>query len=258
MPLDPDLLLFWAKKAAALLVLPPLGPLLLIMLGLLRRGRGRRLAWLGLASAWFFSAPATVGWMLDALERTPSPTMDQLSGAQAIVILAGGQRRHAPAFGGATVNALSLERLRYGARLARRTGLPVLVSGGRVRNDRRPEADLMAESMAADFGLAVRWRETESRDTAENARNSAALLSPAGIRRVVLVTHAAHMARAQARFEASGLSVVPAPTAWLGDPDGNIGARDLLPTPRAAFAGWYAAHEWLGRLAYALRDRLRG
>ena len=90
MPLDPDLLLFWAKKAAALLVLPPLGPLLLIMLGLLRRGRGRRLAWLGLASAWFFSAPATVGWMLDALERTPSPTMDQLSGAQAIVILAGG------------------------------------------------------------------------------------------------------------------------------------------------------------------------
>lgn len=253
--MDPDLLLFWAKKSAALLVLPPLGPMLVIMLGLLRGSRGRWLAWCGLACAWLFSAPASVGWMLDALEAVPLPTAGQLADTQAIVILAGGQRRYAPEFGGATVNALSLERLRHGARLARRTGLPVLVSGGRVRDDRRPEAELMAEALAEDFGVVARWLDTESRDTGENARNSASLLAADGIRRIVLVTHAAHMARARASFEATGLAVLPAPTAWLGDPDRERDALDLLPTPRAAFAGWYAAHEWLGRLAYSLRER---
>ena len=252
MPLDPDLLLFWAKKGVALLVLPPLGPLLLILLGLLRGARGRRLSWIGLACAWFFSAPITVGWMLAPLEAVPSPTTEQLAESQAIVILAGGQRRHAPEFGGPTVSAVSLERLRYGARLARQSGLPLLVSGGPVRDDRRPEAELMAEALADDFGLAAHWREIESRDTAENARNSAVLLAADGIHRIVLVTHAAHMARARSSFEAHGLTVVPAPTAWLGGPRGERGLLDLLPTPRAAYAGWFAAHEWLGRIAYAL------
>ena len=48
----------------------------------------------------------------------------------AIVILSAGRRTYAPEFGGETVDALALERLRYGADVARQTQLPVLVSGG--------------------------------------------------------------------------------------------------------------------------------
>ena len=41
-------------------------------------------------------------------------------------------------------------------------------------------------------------------------------LEAAGVRRILLVTHAMHMKRARDAFEAAGLEVVPAPTAWLG------------------------------------------
>ncbi len=250
MPLDPDLILFWAKKLAALVILPPLGPLLLITLGL---WRGRKaLAWLGLASAWFLSAPLSVGWMLSGLEPAQPGDMAAMRSADAIVILAGGQRRFAPEYGDATVNAYSLERIRYGARLARETGLPVMVTGGTVR-EAQPEAVLMREALVTDFGITPRWVEVSSRDTADNAGFSARILSADGVQNIVLVTHAAHMPRAGQAFREAGLAVIEAPTAWQGNPQaGAFDPVDLLPTPRGALSGWYAAHEWLGRLAHGL------
>lgn len=258
MPAELALSLFWAKKALAVTLLPPLGPMLLVLLGLWRsraqRQRGRGLIWLGLALMLVFSTPASVGWMLHRLETEPPVRSEDLARAEAIVILAGGQRRYAPEYGGSSVSALSLERLRYGARLARASGLPVMVSGGRV-DDPQPEAELMRTALEEDFGVAVRWTETASRDTAENARNCALLLRRDGIGRIALVTHAVHMPRARSAFERSGLEVIAAPTAWQAGPFEGFEADDLVPTPRAAHAGWYAAHEWLGRLAYRLMDR---
>lgn len=258
--LDPDLILLWAKKLVSLAVLPPLAPMLIILLGLwmARRGRrgGLRVAWLGLALMVLLSTPASVAWMLSGLETAPPLTMEQARRAQAIVILAGGQRRYAPEFGGPTINALSLERLRYGARLARQTGLPVLVTGGTLR-EQRAEAELMREALEQDFGIAVKWTEPASRDTRENARNSARTLAGTAFKRILLVTHAAHMTRAQQEFSAAGFEVIAAPTAWQSAPqDEELELRDFVPTPRAAFAGWYAAHEWLGRLAYWITSRL--
>jgi len=257
MPFDAALILFWAKKLAALALLPPLGPLLLILAGLWLGGRARRLAWLGLAAAWFCSAPLTVGWMLSGLEQVRPVSAEALAKAGAIVILAGGQRRFAPEYGGATINAYSLERLRYGARLARASGLPILLSGGPVREE-RAEAELMAEALQQDFGLRARWVETRAMDTADNAAMSARLLAADGIGTVALVTHAAHMPRARRDFEAAGLAVVEAPTAWQGDPADAFELLDLLPTPRAALSGWYASHEWLGGLAARAGRVLRG
>ncbi|MCB1888534.1 MAG: YdcF family protein [Rhodocyclaceae bacterium] len=252
MPFDPDLILFWAKKLAALAILPPLGPLLLIAAGLWRGARGRGLAWSGLAAAWFLSTPATVGWMLSGLEATRPVTDEALASAEAIVILAGGQRRYAPEFGGSTVNAYSLERVRYGARLARETGLPVMVSGGTAREE-TAEAIWMRDALVTDFGVTPRWIEAGSLDTSDNAEFSARLLRDDGIQVIALVTHAAHMPRAASAFRDAGLGVVEAPTAWQGNPAGGpFDPKDLLPTPRAALSGWYAAHEWLGRLVHRL------
>jgi uncharacterized SAM-binding protein YcdF (DUF218 family) len=57
-----------------------------------------------------------------ALGRTSPLDLAQVSNAQAIVILGGGVRREAPEYGGATLGGITLERVRYGARLARTTG----------------------------------------------------------------------------------------------------------------------------------------
>ena len=255
MPPDIDLILLYAKKLLSVAVLPPLAPMLIILVGLWLARRGRRsgpaVVWGGLLTMYFFTMPLSVNWMLGELETSTPLTAKQAREAQAIVILAGGQRRYAPEFGGATVNALSLERLRYGARLARQTGLPVLVSGGTIRDD-TAESTLMRDALERDFGVPVRWTESASRDTRENARHSAQLLANNRIGTILLVTHAAHMARASAEFEAAGLRVIAAPTAWQSAPFDGIEPADFIPTPRAAYGGWYAAHEWLGRVAYGI------
>ena len=81
---------------------------------------------------------------------------------------------------------------------------------------------------------------------------SAPLLKAAGVRRVLLVTHAAHMPRTRAEFESQGIEVVAAPTAWLGNLDTSDQVLTSLPSASSAYAGWYAMHEWLGLLAARL------
>ena len=61
----------------------------------------------------------------------------------------------------------------------------------------------MAEVARDEFGLTLRWVEPASRDTHENAVDTLALLQPAGVREVVLVTHGAHMPRALREFRAA-------------------------------------------------------
>lgn len=244
--------MFWIKKTIAALVLPPFGPLLLILLGLLLIGRwpriGKGLAWTGLIGALFFSTPLTVSRILAPLERVPPLSAEAIRGAGAIVILAGGKRSNAPEYGGQTVSRLSLERVRYGARLAKTTGLPILVSGGIVLSG-PPEAELMKTALEQDFGAKVRWVEASSRDTGENAQFSAAILQKAGIHRVLLVSHAVHMARAQTEFAHAGIETIAAPTGFFGKPtDSAIELQDLIPNASAAYAGWISSHEWLGNL----------
>ena len=252
MPFDPTLLAFWAKKLIAVLILPPAAPLVLIGLGLLF-SRLRKLAWLGWLYAMATSVPMAVAWLATPLEPSGPAALDQVRGTGAIVILGAGVRSHAPEMGGPTVSALALERLRYGARLARETGLPILVSGGAPQDD-IVEAHLMREVLEQEFQVPVRWMEDASLDTRDNARRSARLLRAAGIERVTLVTHAAHMRRAQAAFEAAGLRVTPAPTVWISGGEGDASWSDVVPTPRGAYEGWYAVHEWVGGLAYRVSE----
>lgn len=245
--------MFILKKIIAGLILPPFGSLLLITFGLilsLRRPRaGRLVAACGVAIALALCSSAPVGLLLDGLETAPPFDMKDLDRADAIVILAGGTRSYAPEFDGETVNGLTLERERYGARLARHSKLPVMVTGGAPTGG-VAEGDLMKLSLEEDFGVAVRWVESRSRDTRENADYCAKVLLPGGYRRIVLVTHAAHMRRSVEAFQAAGFQVLPAPTAHLLNRAPRNESLSVMPSMRNAFAGWYATHEWLGLLAY--------
>lgn len=252
--------MLYLKNILSALVLPPLGPLMLVALGLLLLGRlprvGRIVAWSGVVVGIAMITPASVGKLLDGLEDIPVVEPESLAGADAIVILSGGLRDYAPEYGGSTVNRITLERARYGARLARQSGLPVLVSGGtpsRQANTRGPgEAQLMKQVLEEDFRVPVKWVEGRSLDTRQNADFSAQMLLPAGVKRVVLVTHAAHMPRSVEAFEHAGLAVIPAPTAFFGGRGKNNNALPSLPGINSAYAGGYAAHEWVGILAYRL------
>ena len=198
-------LIFW-KSVIKALVLPPTGLLLVILAGLWMARKGRRLG-LALAGGGALALLAlAVPLVAVALVKTldpPAPFDGRTAGAGAIVIVGGGARRMAPEYGADTVNALSLERVRYGARVARTTGLPVLVTGGAPQGF-SSEASLMQRALEEDFGVQVQWIESESLDTRENAMLSARILRSHGIHKAVLVTHAFDMKRAAAEFRDAG------------------------------------------------------
>lgn len=249
--------MFLLKKIVAALVLPPAGPLLVAATGLWlcrRRPRfGHVLVALGLGMLLLFSTPWIASELLRSLPVVSPPTPEQLAKAQAIVVLGGGSYQNAPEYGGDTVNAAGLERLRYGAHLARRTGLPVGLAGGAPMGG-TPEAELMREVLETDFRVAVRWTETASRDTNENAAFLAPQLGKAGVTRIVLVTHASHMRRAQAAFEKHGLTIVPAATGYAPPFRGDV--LHWLPNASALNSSQIALHEWLGILAASASDVL--
>ena len=207
--------LIFAKALAKALVLPPTGPLLIALVGvaLLRRAPrlGRALTAFGLLVLLLLCMPVVSNLLTLPFDR-PAFEASDAAGAQAIVILGGGTRRDAPEYAGDTLGRLTLERVRYGARVVKLTRLPALVSGGRLLGARQSEAKLMSEALLAEYGVPVRWNENRSRNTHENAQFSAALLKQDGVRRIVLVAHAIDMPRAIAEFAAAGIEVVPAAT----------------------------------------------
>ena len=249
---------FLFKNLLGTLLLPPAnGLLLLLVAGIFRRRRWAfGLALIGGALLFLQSLPIVAGNLIAPLEARAGGVFVSAQGARAIVVLGSGLRRDAPEYGSDTVNERSLVRLRYGTTLARRLQLPVLIAGGVPQQASRSEADVMAAIAEREFGVPVRWKESESRDTADNAKMSAQILVPAGIGRVVLVTQAFHMPRARQLFEAAGLEVIPAPTDFKGPGDGPPVVYDFLPQARAIQTSYYALHEWLGLAWIALAAKL--
>lgn len=237
------------RKIVASLVLPPTGPLLCALLGLmlLRRSRrvGQALAWLGVGSLLAFCLPVVATWLAETVGGGQPLDPNKPVTAQAIVVLGGGMRPNAAEYGGDTLGQLTLERTRYGAFLARRTGLPLLVTGGVVRKG-TPEAELMRNALQQEFNTPVRWVENQSRNTRENARYSAQQLKAEGLSHVLLVTHLFDVRRARLEFESAGLQVTPAPTGSGQHTPQPMELGDFLPSASALRTSYYACYELLG------------
>lgn len=244
--------LFWLKYSVKLLVLPPLAPLLLALAGLGIAGRhpraGRRIALAGVVALWVLATPAVADFLVRLLDRSPPLHIaSATANAQAIVILGGGTRFHAPEYGGATVSPITLERVRYGAYLARVTRLPVLVSGGPTQGA-PPEAILMRNVLVHEFGVPVRWMETHARNTHENAVDSAKMLAADGVHRIVLVGNSFDFPRSRKEFEAQGIDVMPAPIA--APPPVPTRVTDFLPTAGGLQQSYYAIYEMLANVLF--------
>jgi uncharacterized SAM-binding protein YcdF (DUF218 family) len=241
------------------LILPPANLFLLILIGLLIWRRwpraGRIAAGTGLALLAFLSTNAGASFFVAPLERMSVPlTAPEATGAQAIVVLAAGRLEQAPEYGGRDIpDYVALARVRYAAHLQRRTGLPVLVSGG--VGAREPANGAMADAMAAalreDFGVPVKWIEGRSRDTFENAAYSAAMLRRDGIHRILLVTDAMHMPRSAAAFQRQGLDVLGAPTMFFSRQPLRLHA--WVPSAEGMRRSWYAIYELIGIAWYRIR-----
>lgn len=239
-----------------LLLLPPALLCWLGLMALLLAWRGWRimatlLALVAIIGNYALMTPVGANAISAPLERRVTALNDLAqipsAGYQAIVVLGGGRYDAAPEFAGQdTMNAEMLMRLRYAARVQRATQLPLLVTGGSPLGKTHDEASLMAQTLREDFQVPVRWQERLSRTTEENAELSSAMLAPLGIKRIVLVSHASHLPRAQAQFEAAGFQVLAAPTGFTTE---GAHCRPIIcytPQHGALLESRRALHEWLG------------
>jgi uncharacterized SAM-binding protein YcdF (DUF218 family) len=234
------------KPVLTALLLPPVPMLLLVLLGWGLSGRrrvlGGMMVLLSCVALWLGCCTA-VGRVLERqVLRPPEPISDadlaqlklgnsgqakaRSAPTAAIVVLGGGRVSRARELGMADLKPASIERLRYGVRLARQTGLPLAFSGGIGWSDSSgaqsesvlSEAEIAARVGEEEFLKPLRWVESRSRDTRENAQRTVALLRADGVQQIVLVTHAWHMPRALRAFEdaaAGSLRITPAPMGYL-------------------------------------------
>ena len=239
-----------------ILLMPPAGLLWVVVLGFIvlkpRRRLGKALLAIGFAGLFLLSLPVVGGGLIAGLEAA-EPAAGAGGNAPepgAIIVLgADGERTPDPEVG-AEPGPLSMQRLAGAAQKARKTGLPVLITGGSVGQDQPPVAELMATAFKDVFGLPVRWQETLSLNTCENAKFSADILRRDGIASAYVVTHAWHMPRALLSFARAGYRVIAAPL--NAEVNESNGIYDYLPHTTAWLRSFYAIHEWVGLLAYRL------
>jgi uncharacterized SAM-binding protein YcdF (DUF218 family) len=183
--------------------------------------------------------------LLTSYAPISNPALDQ---AQTIVVLGGGVEQFAPEYGGEELSDTAYRRLAYAALLAKRSGLPMLYAGGKgwaaSDSQRHSEAEVAAQTLARDFDRQLRWLDSTSRDTRENALHAFEVLSPQGIQRIALVTNDWHMQRSVRNFEQAGFEVTPAPMGYL-QPPVNI-PIDYLPTAYGLRHSVWVLREWFG------------
>jgi len=259
-----DTIFFIASKLIGALLRPDTWVIIalgLIVLALLTQRR-RIALWISSVTLAALSALAILplgDLMLQPIERS-YPAQPPLGRVDGIIVLGGGEDARASAYWDQI--QLNEGGERYTAALALARQFPearVLFTGGSgtlrdVAGTSTSEAN-MAGQFFRDQGIAPDrlLLEGQSRNTAENARLSLAVASPAAGETWVLVTSAFHMPRAMRSFEMAG---------WSG----------LLPWPvdyrTASFAdgiGWNltrnlqvlntAIREQVGQIAYRLSGR---
>lgn len=225
------------------------------------------------AVVYLVSMPAVDRVLLGSLERAIQPAdVSALTTAEAVVVLGGGVIADAPSeillrevdalpsddlrCGITTVRgALTPEaesRVLYGWRLARRLGVPIVVTGGRVLADPSvPTEGEVAAALLVDLGATVAdiRIEDESRTTAENA---ALTRQRFGYEQVILVTSAYHMRRGMRAFERAGFVVAPAPAAFRTD-SRPLGLVHFMPNAGSLENSATYLRETVGRWYYAVR-----
>lgn len=193
--------------------------------------------------------------LISALEQRFPPWDASRGAPDGIIVLGGSIDADLSVAHGTPVVRTAADRVIAAAALARRYPNARLVftggSANLISNDAR-EADYAAE-MFESLGIAKSRLiiERRSRNTAENAEFSKALVDPKPGERWLLVTSAYHMPRSVGLFRKAGFDVEAYPVDW------RVG--DVMSLATLAIDGLsrtdLGAREWIGLVAYHLAGK---
>jgi uncharacterized SAM-binding protein YcdF (DUF218 family) len=137
----------------------------------------------------------------------------------------------------------------------------IILSGGSasLTGRTKPEADYVLPILK-DYGVpdSVIIKESKSRNTHENALNTAKILKDNKISGpVLLVTSSFHMRRAKGTFVKAGLEVQPYPVHFISDYGRGYFLPDFfIPSSEALYRFDAIIKEWVGYIAYAITGKL--
>jgi len=198
---------------------------------------------------YVLSMPLTARNMLSGLQSHPVIQLTDLTqgdSGSAIVILGAGRYASAPEYGYRDeISPLSLERLRYGASIAERLNLPILLSGGNRNAEATSEAVIMNQLMVSVFKINTQYLEINSTNTHEQGVEVRKKLVEQEIDTIYLVTHAWHMKRAVKEFTLQGFSVIPLPMGFAATSESE---NVYLPSAAALASTSRALHEYYALL----------
>jgi uncharacterized SAM-binding protein YcdF (DUF218 family) len=210
-----------------------------------------------LGALYCCSTPWVSYLALGSLEWSYPPQARRAEDSQAIVILAGYVRRADGVRQQFELGHDTLYRCLEGAELYHQ-GQPchVLVSGGTMA-EAAPSCASLMRAFLVKLGVPATdiLVEDRSQSTWENAVQSRELLAAQGIHKILLVTDAAHLFRAERCFRSVGIEVVP----WgcrYRTAAFALEMKNFLPSPTGGAGLSEAAHEWLGLAWYRLRGRI--
>ncbi len=202
------------------------------------------------------SLPLVSNLLLRTIENFESrPVIETLQTGDAIVVLSG-MLTSAPLAGGGTVSEWrDPDRFFAGVELLKAEKAPLLIfTGGTLPwlPANPPEGEIL-KPFAIQFGapadrIAVTSTVENTEDEAKEVRRK---LGPG--KKVILVTSAFHMPRAQRLFSAHGLDVIPFPVDFNQDSTSSLTILDFIPTATELVKSEVAIREWIGRAYYAVK-----
>jgi uncharacterized SAM-binding protein YcdF (DUF218 family) len=203
---------------------------------------------------YILSMPLTARNLLSSLQSYPVIQLIDLNKGEtgtAIVILGAGRYSSAPEYGYRDeISPLSLERLRYGASIAERLKLPILLSGGNRNAEATSEAVIMNQLMVSVFKINTQYLEIDSTNTHEQAIEVKKVLVDKDINTIYLITHAWHMKRAVKEFNLQGFSVIPLPMGFAATAESE---NSFFPSAAALASTSRAMHEYYALLYLRFR-----
>jgi uncharacterized SAM-binding protein YcdF (DUF218 family) len=240
-------------------LLPPaIFVLLLLWLSWRLWRQTRNQAWLALAIAvllYLSSIQPVPEALLRSLEYKYA--LPQKVEGDIIVLLGGGTMADVPMPEGwrGQVRDVPAQRLIGAYALHRRTGWPILVSGGEVFRGDGTEAVVM-QAILVSLGMSPDKiiMEPKSLNTAENAKMSAEIMRLRGYKRPVLVTSAFHMPRSLAEFKQAGVTAETYPVGYYTSRRDYWNAFSWVPSAAAMRGTGLALKEYMGLAVLSLRN----
>jgi uncharacterized SAM-binding protein YcdF (DUF218 family) len=248
---------FIIKKILSAFLLPP-GCFIVVLIGggiwLLSRKRLKS-AILTLTVGvllWLASMPAMASLAVKGLERGLTIPRE-LKGD--VIILLGGEVKGdvKDLTGKGAPSEEMLGRMVTAVRAQKKTGLPLLVSGGSLPGMNVTDS-WVVQRFLTDLGVPPEKIiiEYKSRDTEENARYIEELCSRYGFRNPLLITSASHMKRSLLTFQRYGLAVTPLPSDFMSPGTWRFHLLQFLPKSTALELTTTAFHEYIGIIYYRL------